>query len=407
MESIIEDDLRTFGAESIAVGAGGIAFTGGLRAANLRTDTAHGHNGNRALDRHLAAIGTVANVALVALGSGLHKTAKAKAHLTNMADAPAVRSSALQMFGDEPAMTVIGARLAAPEDLVTMDLVAGVESAPRSFATSSRTVAASLDNLVFLGASPLDGAGHLPTRPDLAAQGRAALGNLVAVLSRAGATVDDVIKVNNTTGSWHSFNLYNEVYNEVFASSQAARCSVSGVLEDPRALIEVEAVASVARERSFVDSTQSGVGRAQFAPDPRTLYLPTIGPCKGPHTHGARAGKFVFIAGECPYDANDRLVGWGDVEAQTVQTMRNVQLSLEALGASCADVVRTTVTLSDARLREDFERGYRQFFKPPYPARSLVATPLGQYGILVEIEAIAVIGASIDGVAVVGSKYAA
>ena len=154
--------------------------------------------------------------------------------------------------------------------------------------------------------------------------------------------------------------------------------------------------------RRYVDSVHTGADRVEFTRNPHTVYLPNIGPCKGPHTHGARIDDLVFIAGECPFDSEDRLVGPGDIGAQTRQTMINVQTSLEALGVSLDDVVKTNVTLSDMRLFAGFEAAYGRFFDHPYPSRTVVATPLGQYGILVEIEAIAVVGAADHAVALVG-----
>jgi enamine deaminase RidA (YjgF/YER057c/UK114 family) len=55
------------------------------------------------------------------------------------------------------------------------------------------------------------------------------------------------------------------------------------------------------------------------------------------------AGKLAFLAGQCPLDARGRLVGPGDVLAQTDQIIRNSLVVLDAAGAEPSDVVRTTI----------------------------------------------------------------
>jgi enamine deaminase RidA (YjgF/YER057c/UK114 family) len=60
---------------------------------------------------------------------------------------------------------------------------------------------------------------------------------------------------------------------------------------------------------------------------------------------------------------------------------------LEAGGASMADVVKTTVHLSDLSLLPRFNAGYSRFFPDPKPARTPVGSPLS--GVRIEIDVIA------------------
>ncbi|MFT0858961.1 Rid family hydrolase [Ancylobacter sp. G4_0304] len=368
------------GSASLAVEAGGLVFTSGLALSPG--------------ERPLAPIEAV----LDALGTGLPLAAKLKAYLSDIRRAPSLR----RQLPDGPAATsMVGAMLPdGVESLIEVIASAGVE--PVRQAGGGGIGVTIIGDLLFAdGARPGRG-GDLAGAGDLTAQAQHVLDDILAALAPYGAGPADVLKINNTAACWHNYALYNAVYNERLTGANAARCSVGGMLEHPLALIEVEAVAARGGPYRFVDSTQSGVGRTGFQPREDTVYLPELGPCKGPHSHGARVGEMVFIAGECPYDAQDRLVGPGDVAAQTVQTMENVRMSLEALGASLADVVRTTITLSDMRLFDDFDAAYAACFAGHYPARTVVGAPLGQYGLLVEIEAIAVIGAGRDGVFLTG-----
>ena len=376
------------GAESLAVSAGGLVFTSAVTAFRPHAGDPRAEVG--------AVLDTLTNV-LDAAGSGIERTAKFKAFLGDTAHAVDVETVGHARMSDAVSVSV-GATLPHPKR-IAVEITAGADESPVLLAGLG-PAAARLGALVFTAGCNALADGRLRGACDLGAQGRHALDTLCAALDHAGAAPAGLLKVNNTTACWHDYRLYNEAYNAVLQGSNAARCSVSGPLRDPLALIEVEGVASLLDERRFVDSTRSGVGRANFVRRSDTAYLSDLGPCKGPHSHGARAGNVVFIAGECAYDADDVLVGPGDIAAQTARTLENVRLSLEALGATLDDVVKTSVTLSDLRLGPAFEQAYRRVFSFPYPARSVVATPLGQYGILVEIEAIAIVGASRQALAV-------
>ncbi|MCS0497291.1 Rid family hydrolase [Ancylobacter sp. MQZ15Z-1] len=368
------------GAESLAVRAGGLVVTGGLAAAPGGDPLAP------------------AQAMLEALGSDLPAAARLKAYLADIRSAQALRAR-LPAF---PAATsAVGAMLPDGVDAL-VELIAGADEPPVRHSSPGGPGVTQLGGLLFCDGAHFDPSSGAEEAGDLRAQARQVLGGILGALAPLGAGAGDLVKVNNTAARWHNYGFYNEVYNELLAGANAARCSVGGVLEQPLALVEVDAVAASGGGLRFVDSTMSGVGRTSFSYRDDTVYLPELGPCKGPHAHGARAGDVVFIAGECPYDAQDRLVGPGDIAAQTRQTLRNVELSLEALGAGLSDVVRTNVTLSDMRLFEGFDAAYAAAFAGPYPARTVVGAPLGQYGILVEIEAIAVIGAGLEGVFLTG-----
>lgn len=63
------------------------------------------------------------------------------------------------------------------------------------------------------------------------------------------------------------------------------------------------------------------------------------------YTHFAAptSGRLVFLADQVPLDAAGELVGGGDHLAQTLQCLDNLALTLQRVGASPHDAVRTTV----------------------------------------------------------------
>jgi 2-iminobutanoate/2-iminopropanoate deaminase len=111
----------------------------------------------------------------------------------------------------------------------------------------------------------------------------------------------------------------------------------------------------------------------------------------GPYNPGIRVGNMIFCSGQAGIDrATGELVS-GGVEAETRQTLRNLQFVLEAAGSGMGNIVKTTVFL---REMADFPRMnavYTEFFKDTPPARSTVAVAGLPKNALVEIEAIAVV----------------
>jgi len=104
------------------------------------------------------------------------------------------------------------------------------------------------------------------------------------------------------------------------------------------------------------------------------------------------AGSFVFVAGQGPISADGELVGSGDFEAQVRQTFENLRTVLEQAGASLESVVKLTVFLTDIGTLREFGRVRNEFLPGPPPASSaLQVTALAVPGMLVEVEAIAVL----------------
>ena len=60
------------------------------------------------------------------------------------------------------------------------------------------------------------------------------------------------------------------------------------------------------------------------------------------HIVTATSGKQLFISGQVALDAEGRLVGRGDLSAQTRQVCENLKTALAAAGGSLADIVKIT-----------------------------------------------------------------
>lgn len=109
----------------------------------------------------------------------------------------------------------------------------------------------------------------------------------------------------------------------------------------------------------------------------------------GPYSQAICAGGFVFCSGQLPIDPSTGNFPEGGIEAQTSQSLANVEAILLAAGTDMAHVVKTTVFLASMDDFAAMNGVYAEAFKAPYPARSAVAVKTLPKGALVEIEVVA------------------
>jgi 2-iminobutanoate/2-iminopropanoate deaminase len=110
----------------------------------------------------------------------------------------------------------------------------------------------------------------------------------------------------------------------------------------------------------------------------------------GPYSQAIVAGGFVFCSGSAGIDPSTGVAPDGIV-AQTEQSLQNLTAILEASGASLADLVKTTIFYTDV---DDFpliNEVYAKWMPDPPPARSAPANVRLPHGLLISIDAIALI----------------
>jgi enamine deaminase RidA (YjgF/YER057c/UK114 family) len=119
-------------------------------------------------------------------------------------------------------------------------------------------------------------------------------------------------------------------------------------------------------------------------------------PLPWPYSHAVRVGDTLYIAGQVALDDELRLVGPGDPEAQARQTWLNIKKIVEAEGGKVTDVVRVATYLADMTTIEAIHKVRREFFPDgDFPVATVVeVSRLGLDGLLLETEAMAVIGCS-------------
>lgn len=108
-----------------------------------------------------------------------------------------------------------------------------------------------------------------------------------------------------------------------------------------------------------------------------------------PYSQAILTGDQLYVSGQGPADPETGDHVEGGVEAQTEQTMENVQSIVTSAGGSLDDIVKTTVYLADMSDYDTVNDVYGEYFDSDLPARVCVEVARLPGDIQVEIEAIA------------------
>jgi 2-iminobutanoate/2-iminopropanoate deaminase len=110
----------------------------------------------------------------------------------------------------------------------------------------------------------------------------------------------------------------------------------------------------------------------------------------GPYSQAIVADGLVFCAGQVGLDPASGQIVEGGVIAEAERALGNLRAVLAAAGCTFADVVKTTVFLTDSNDFTAVNELYGTFVTEPPPARSTVTVAQLPRGARIEIEAIAV-----------------
>jgi 2-iminobutanoate/2-iminopropanoate deaminase len=109
----------------------------------------------------------------------------------------------------------------------------------------------------------------------------------------------------------------------------------------------------------------------------------------GPYSQGVKAGSLIFFSGQIPLDPETGEMAGKGIAEQTERVMENIAALLEVAGLSFADVVKSTIFLTDLANFTTVNDIYGRRFQADPPARSTVEVKGLPRGAGVEIEVIA------------------
>ncbi len=112
-------------------------------------------------------------------------------------------------------------------------------------------------------------------------------------------------------------------------------------------------------------------------------------PAVGPYNHAVRLGDLLFCSGQIPLDPATGQIVSGDIKAQTEQVLSNIQIILEDQRLGFANVVKSTVFLTNLADFAQMNEVYAKCFTGDFPARSTVQVSALPRGVSVEIEVVA------------------
>jgi 2-iminobutanoate/2-iminopropanoate deaminase len=305
----------------------------------------------RVLDRMTRALGDA--------GSSLRHVAHVTVLLARAGDADAMDAVYREFFPDAPpARTVIvttmpgSARVQMTATAVPVGTPREVIS-PRGWASPARPYshAVRAGGLVFLsGLVSWNPASNRPVPGSIASQTKTILENAETLLESAQLTLRHVVASRVFLLDGIAFETVNEEYGRYFSSEPPARAVGIASLLEPDAMVQMSMVASVAAKEPI-----------------GPLVSPTL-----PVSAAIRSGNRIFLSGVLGNTAGNR----GDLAAQAREAFARVDRTLQAAGASRADVVESTIYLPDLWQQPKLHELLREFFPRHQPARTVIGAGL-------------------------------
>ena len=111
----------------------------------------------------------------------------------------------------------------------------------------------------------------------------------------------------------------------------------------------------------------------------------------GPYSQAVIANGFLFASGQVAFDPATGELVLTDIQAETRQVMENIKAILEEAKLSFANVVKTTIFLSDMQLFAQVNEVYGSYFTANFPARETVAVKTLPRNVNIEVSITAVV----------------
>ena len=235
-------------------------------------------------------------------------------------------------------------------------------------------------SLIFVtGQIPIDPQGKLVGEGDARKQTEYVFGEIAAILSAAGASLEDVAKATIFVTDMDEFPQVAEVRNHYFAQSPPASTFVEvNKMVRQGVKVEIEVVAGV-----------GDGGWQKVLVNPENMVTPL-----SKYSHGVKVqmgqGSLIFVTGQIPIDPQGKLVGEGDARKQTEYVFGEIAAILSAAGASLEDVAKATIFVTDMDEFPQVAEVRNHYFAQSPPASTFVeVNKMVRQGVKLEIEVVA------------------
>lgn len=122
----------------------------------------------------------------------------------------------------------------------------------------------------------------------------------------------------------------------------------------------------------------------------KVITAPNAPAALGPYSHAILAGDTLYSSGQVPLVPETGKLAGDTIEEQAVQVLKNLEAVLAAADMSFANVVKTTVFLTDLADFAPMNAIYAEKFPTNPPARSCVQVAKLPAGAKMEMEVVAV-----------------
>ncbi len=111
----------------------------------------------------------------------------------------------------------------------------------------------------------------------------------------------------------------------------------------------------------------------------------------GAYCRAKRVGPFVYIAGTTAIEPSGKLHSPNNTYEQSMYIFNRIQEALQQVGAEMRHIVRTRAFLTDMQTSGEFVRAHGEIFKDIEPVTAGYEAGLTTPGMMIEIEADAII----------------
>jgi 2-iminobutanoate/2-iminopropanoate deaminase len=108
-----------------------------------------------------------------------------------------------------------------------------------------------------------------------------------------------------------------------------------------------------------------------------------------PFSPAVKVGDLIFVSGQASVDDTGKIIS-GTFEEEFRRSLDNLTRILHDAGSDLEHVVKTSNFLQDAADGPAYQELYKEYFKPPYPARTTISGCLGK-ALRYELDCIAVV----------------